>query len=149
LADPKSLTQSLRAHAANILGESEDSTTQALLRACERVLLVVVAGLTLLAAGSELVAIVRSGSISLADLLLMFLYTEVVGMVAVYYASRQTPVVYPIFIAITAVARLLVLQSKDMSPEKILFEAGAIVLLALAAAIMRAAGHSAGKSREK
>jgi protein PsiE len=148
LKDPKSLTDSLRAGAARALGDGESSTTLALLRGGERALLVVVAGLTLLAAGAELLDIVHDGTVSLADLLLMFLYTEVVGMVAVYYASRQTPVVYPIFIAMTAVARLLVLQSKEMSPEKILFEAGAIVLLAIAAAILRAAGHSPGNRRD-
>jgi protein PsiE len=148
MRDPKTIAASLRTGASSALANGEGSKTLGLLRASERVLLVVVAGLTVLAAASELIEIGRNGTISLADLLLMFLYTEVVGMVAVYYASRQTPVVYPIFIAMTAVARLLVLQSKDMSPEKILFEAGAIVLLAIAAAILRAAGHSPGNRRD-
>lgn len=148
MKDPKALSDSLRAGAASALGNGEGSTTLGLLRACERVLLVVVAGMTVLAAGSELIEIARDGTVTLADLLLMFLYTEVVGMVAVYYASRQTPVVYPIFIAMTAVARLLVLQSKDMSPEKILFEAGAIVLLAIAAAVLRATGLAPSTKRE-
>ena len=145
---PKAIAQSLRSGASSALANGHGSTTLGLLRASERVLLVVVASLTVLAAGAELIQIVRTGTVSLADLLLMFLYTEVVGMVAVYYASRQTPVVYPIFIAMTAVARLLVLQSKDMSPEKILFEAGAIVLLAIAAAVLRATGLAPTAKRD-
>ena len=140
MKSPRAIAESLRTGASSTLANGHGSTTLGLLRASERLLLVVVAGLTVLAAATELVEIARNGTVSLADLLLMFLYTEVVGMVAVYYASRQTPVVYPIFIAMTAVARLLVLQSKDMSPEKILFEAGAIVLLAIAAAVLRATG---------
>ena len=108
-----------------------------LLRACEKAFLLLVAMLTLVAATMEVTRILDNGNIDLADLLLMFLYTEVIGMVTVYYSSRQTPVIYPIFIAMTAVARLLVLQSKEMSPEKILYEAAAIVLLAIGAAVLR------------
>jgi protein PsiE len=148
VADDPSRARSLRGLLARLSDTRDASLTLGALYALERLLLVAVAALTVFAAGTEVVGIVQSGTISLADLLLMFLYTEVIGMVAVYYASRQTPVVYPIFIAITAVARLLVLQSKDMSPEKILFEAGAIVLLAIAAAVLRASGVGATGRRD-
>jgi protein PsiE len=108
-----------------------------ILRACEKAFLLLVAMMTVVAATIEVANILQNGAITLADLLLMFLYTEVIGMVTVYYSSHQTPVIYPIFIAMTAVARLLVLQSKDMEPEKILYEAAAIVLLAIGAAVLR------------
>ena len=144
----KAIAKSVRAGASSAFGEGNGANTLSLLRASERVLLVAVAALTVVAAATELVEIARNGVVSLADLLLMFLYTEVVGMIAVYYASRQTPVVYPIFIAMTAVARLLVLQSKDMSPEKILFEAGALVLLAIAAAVLRTTGLAPSTPRD-
>jgi protein PsiE len=58
------------------------------------------------------------------------------GMIAVFYTGRGSPFVYPIFIAVTALARLIVLQGKDMAPENILFEAGAILLLAIAAVVI-------------
>jgi protein PsiE len=103
-------------------------------------LLIVVALMTLGAAGLEIWAIFQNRTIDLADILLMFLYTEVIGMVAVFYTGRGSPFVYPIFIAITALARLIVLQGKDMAPENILFEAAAILLLALAAVIVVRAG---------
>ena len=148
MKNPKAIAESVRTGASSALADGDGSKALGLMRASERVLLVVVAGLTVLAAASELVEIGRNGTISLADLLLMFLYTEVVGMVAVYYASRQTPVVYPIFIAMTAVARLLVLQSKEMAPDKIVFEAIAIVLLAIAAAVLRATGLAPNTKRD-
>lgn len=108
----------------------------------ERALLVVIAVLTLAAAGIELARVYETRSVSLADILLMFLYLEVIGMIAVFYERQGSPFVYPIFIAITALARLIVLQGKDMAPENIVFEAGAILLLAVAAVVVVRAGKS-------
>jgi protein PsiE len=102
----------------------------------EQALLIVTAAMTFVAAGAEVLTVYQRGSISLADILLMFLYTEVIGMIAVFYTGKGSFFIYPIFIAITAIARLIVLQGKDMAPEKILFEAGAILLLALAAFLL-------------
>ncbi|EAQ28590.1 hypothetical protein NAP1_13363 [Erythrobacter sp. NAP1] len=102
----------------------------------ERLLLIFVAGMTVLAAGVEVVTVYERGSINLADILLMFLYTEVIGMIAVYYTGKGTFFIYPIFIAITAIARLIVLQGKDMAPENVVFEAGAILLLSIAALVL-------------
>ena len=105
-------------------------------RGVERVLLVVIALMTLGAAGIEINRVIVAQSINLADILLMFLYTEVIGMIAVFYGGRDSAFVYPIFIAITALARLIVLQGKAMAPENIVFEASAILLLAVAAWII-------------
>lgn len=96
--------------------------------------------MTLGAAAGEVWNVFQARNIVLADILLMFLYTEVLGMVAVFWTSRASPFVYPIFIAITALARLIVLQGKAMAPENIVFEAGAILLLALAAVMILRAG---------
>ncbi|MBC7521284.1 MAG: phosphate-starvation-inducible PsiE family protein [Sandarakinorhabdus sp.] len=104
--------------------------------AIERVLLVVIAVMTLGAAAMEINRVVIAREINLADILLMFLYTEVIGMIAVFYGGRESPFVYPIFIAITALARLIVLQGKAMAPENIVFEASAILLLSIAALII-------------
>ncbi|MBY0285123.1 MAG: phosphate-starvation-inducible PsiE family protein, partial [Sphingomonas sp.] len=77
-------------------------------------------------------------TVTLADILQMFLYTEVISMIGVFYTGRgsASPFVYPIFIAITALARLIVLQGKDMKPENIVFEASAILLLSVAVMII-------------
>jgi len=104
----------------------------------ERGLLVLIALMTLAAAGIELATVISNGVVDLADILLMFLYLEVIGMIAAFYQGGGSPVLYPIFIAITAIARLIVLQGKEMAPENIVFEAGALLLLAIAAvAIVR------------
>lgn len=102
----------------------------------QKLLLIVTGLLTLGAAGVEVFGVYERAAIELADILLLFLYTEVVAMVIVSYTGQGSVFVYPIFIAITALARLIVLQGKDMDPQNILFEAAAIVLLALAALII-------------
>ncbi len=102
----------------------------------ERFLLITIALLTLGAVGLELTRVYVARTVTLADILQLFLYTEVVGMVAVFYTGRGFPFAYPIFIAITALARLIVLQGKEMAPQNIVFEASAIILLALSATII-------------
>lgn len=104
----------------------------------EHGLLIIIALLTLGAVAREVHSVLALQTISLADILLMFLYTEVISMIAVFYNGRGSvaPFVYPIFIAITALARLIVLQGKNMKPENILFEAGSILLLSLAVVII-------------
>ncbi|MEL7481116.1 MAG: phosphate-starvation-inducible PsiE family protein [Pseudomonadota bacterium] len=119
-----------------------DVPTRALngFRIIERGLLIATALMTLAAAGIEIFAVIESRTITLADILLMFLYLEVIGMVAAFYRGGGSPFVYPIFIAITALARLIVLQGKEMAPENIMFEAGAILLLSIAAVVVLRAG---------
>jgi protein PsiE len=102
----------------------------------ERFLLVTITLLTLGAVALELVRVYSARTVTLADILQLFLYTEVIGMVAVFYTRRGSPFAYPIFIAITALARLIVLQGKEMAPQNILFEALAIILLAISATII-------------
>jgi protein PsiE len=102
----------------------------------ERVVLIITMIMTLGAVAIEVWSVIERGRIELADLLLMFLYTEVIGMIGVFYTEKGSFFVYPIFIAITAIARLIVLQGKEMAPENVLFEAGAILLLAFAAIVI-------------
>lgn len=108
----------------------------------EHLLLVVIAVMTLGAASTEVWRVIQVREINLADILLMFLYTEVIGMIGVFYTGKGGAFVYPIFIAITALARLLVLQGKNMASENIVFEAGAILLLAIAVAIITRLGKT-------
>lgn len=113
-----------------------DETAPQILKYIERGMLILVGGLTVIAAGLELWAIWENRAVTLADILLMFLYTEVIGMVAIFYTSRTIVVIYPIFIAITALARLIVLQGKDMDPLNIVFEAASILILAIAVLLL-------------
>jgi protein PsiE len=129
------------------MGRAESMLVLGGLRLIQRGILVLTAVLTLAAAAFEVWIIYTSWTINLADILLMFLYAEVIAMVAVFYTGRGQPFVFPIFIAITALARLIVIQGKDMDPVNILYEAGAILLLAIAAVVlMRGASEGDGKS---
>ena len=80
----------------------------------EKGLLGLIAVLTIVATAQELVAIVDAKKVDLADLLLLFIYTEVLGMIGVFYASNRIPITLPLFIAMTAIARLIILQGKEM-----------------------------------
>jgi protein PsiE len=118
------------------LSPQQRSRALAAFGAVERALLFLIVLATLGAVGLEVARVVEARTINLADILLMFLYTEVIGMVAAFYAGKSAPVVYPIFIAITALARLIVLQGKEMAPQNIVFEASALLLLAVAAVLL-------------
>lgn len=104
----------------------------------EHGLLIIIALLTIGAVAREIASVLTTMTVTLADILQMFLYTEVISMIGVFYTGRgsASPFVYPIFIAITALARLIVLQGKDMKPENIVFEASAILLLSVAILII-------------
>ena len=101
----------------------------------EKTLLIFIAFATIYATIQEIYELVKIKRVLLADLLLLSIYTEVLGMVAVFYKSNRIPVTLPLFIAMTALARMIILQGKD--PSDLLYEAGAIVLVALACLIIR------------
>ena len=104
----------------------------------EKVMLGGIGGLTVVAALLEVWGMWENKSIELADLFLLFIYTEIVGMVGAYYISNRIPVTLPIIIAMTALCRLIILHSKDADPWVLIAEAAAIVVLAGAAYIMSA-----------
>ena len=97
----------------------------------ENAFLLVIALFTVIGVGKEIYLIIIKRDVGLQDLLLMFLYVEVLAMVGAYYESKQVPITLPIFIAITALARTLILQ-KDQEPLNIIYHAAAILILAIA-----------------
>lgn len=76
------------------------------------------------------------GMVQLADLFMLFIYAEVLGMVGAFYSTTRIPVTLPIIIAITALCRLIVLHSKEMDEMQLLAEAGAIAILSGSAYLM-------------
>ncbi len=102
----------------------------------ENLFLLVIAALTVAGAIKEIYLIWSKGDVGLQDLLLMFLYVEVLGMVAAYYDSKKIPISLPIFIAITALARMLILQ-KEQDPLNVIYEASAILILAIASVVVK------------
>ncbi len=96
----------------------------------ERTLLFAIASLAILAATIEILGFVDTRSVNLADLLLLFIYLEVIGMAAAYYSSHEVPIKLPIFIAINGITRLIILQGKELNHTNLIYEAGSIFLLA-------------------
>ena len=103
----------------------------------EKTLLVIIAFLTTYAVIFEILSVVSTRAVTLTDLLLLFIYAEVLGMVAAFYKFRKIPITVPIFIAITALCRLIILQGKGINTIDLLYESGAILLLAFAALVIR------------
>ena len=103
----------------------------------EKSLLVIIAFLTTYAVIYEILSVVSTRAVTLTDLLLLFIYAEVLGMVAAFYKFRKIPITVPIFIAITALCRLIILQGKGINTIDLLYESGAILLLAIAALVIR------------
>ena len=98
----------------------------------EKIFLVLIAAFTVVAMGQEVMMLVENRKVELKDLLLMFIYAEVLGMLAAFYSSRRIPIAIPLFIAVTALSRLIILQGKDADPTILLYESGAILLIAAA-----------------
>ena len=92
---------------------------------------------TVIAIGSELYLMFKIQKVTLADLLLLFLYLEVLAMVRVFWESQSIQITLPLFIAITALSRFIILQGKSINPEILVYEAGAILLIALAILVLR------------
>ena len=102
----------------------------------ERRILLTIALATLFATASEIIRIIEIQEVNLSDLFLLFIYAEVLGMVASFYANNRIPVTLPLIIAMTALTRMIILQSKDLNAINIIYEATGILILAISAYIM-------------
>ena len=101
------------------------------------ILMVIILVSTVIAVGIEIYKMFQNRSVTLADLLLMFLYLEVLAMVRVFWNQQSITITLPLLIAITALARFIILQGKEMDPSALVYEAVAIVLIAGAIVILR------------
>ena len=101
------------------------------------ILMVIILMSTVIAVGIEMSKMFLAKSVTLADLLLMFLYLEVLAMVRVFWDQQSISITLPLLIAITALARFIILQGKEMDPTALVYEAVAIVLIAGAIVILR------------
>ena len=100
-------------------------------------LMVIILISTVIAVGIEMKNMFYNQSVTLADLLLMFLYLEVLAMVRVFWSQQSISITLPLLIAITALARFIILQGKEMDASALVYEAVAIVLIASAIVILR------------
>ena len=102
----------------------------------EKVLLAIIGIATCVAAAQYLFQMYQAREILLADLFLLFIYVEIIGMVGAFYSTNRIQVTLPIIIAITALCRLIVMQGKEMDALMLIGEAGAVLILSISAYIM-------------
>lgn len=107
------------------------------LRMVENAGLLVIAVATVIAGTQEVTAMISAGRVALADLLLMFIYLEVLTMVGLYFESGKLPVRIPLYIGMVALARYMVLEMKEMDVWRLLAVSSAILMLALAVLTIR------------
>ena len=100
-------------------------------------LLVIILLSTIIAVFIEIINMYEAKSVTLADLLLMFLYLEVMAMVRVFWDEQSIRITLPLLIAITALSRFIILQGKEMDPTALVYESVAILLIAIAIVVMR------------
>jgi len=103
--------------------------------------LLIIAIATIIAMGVEISSMFSAKIVTLADLLLMFIYLEVLAMVSIYLDSGKLPVRMPLYIAIVALARYLILDMKNIDTWRMLGIAGAALLVAVAILVIRY-GHT-------
>jgi protein PsiE len=92
---------------------------------------------TIVAFGIEVKKMIDMRDVFLADILLLFIYLEVLGMVTSYWGTQKIRLTYPLFIAITAIGRLIILQKKDIEVVSLIYESSAILLIAIAILVLR------------
>ena len=100
-------------------------------------LLIIILLSTIVAVFLEIYNMYQLKTVTLADLLLMFLYLEVMAMVRVFWEQQSISITLPLLIAITALSRFIILQGKEMDPSALIYEASAILLIAIAIVVMR------------
>ena len=100
-------------------------------------LLIIILISTVVAVFLEIYNMYQLKTVTLADLLLMFLYLEVMAMVRVFWEQQSISITLPLLIAITALSRFIILQGKEMNPSALVYEASAILLIAISILVIR------------
>ena len=85
----------------------------------------------------EIITIASHGGPSIKEILLLFIYLELGAMVGIYFKTNHLPVRFLIYIAITALTRVLAVDAKTMEDQHMLILTGAILLLSISVLILR------------
>ncbi len=103
----------------------------------EKTVLSILIFCTIIAIGMEIQGMIAVYKVTLADILLLFIYIEIIGMIKEYWVSKMIRMSYPLFIAMTALARMIIMQRKDVNPSAYVYESVAILILAIAIVVLR------------
>jgi protein PsiE len=116
---------------------NQKKTVFCLLHYIEQAGLVVILIATLIAVGQEIILMFEQGKVELKDLLLLFIYLEVMAMIQIYYEQHRLPIRFPIYIAIVALARYIILDSKSFDQWRLLEISLTVIILTLAILVVR------------
>ena len=103
----------------------------------EKIVLSVLIVCTIIAIGMEVQEMIAVYRVTLADILLLFIYIEIIGMIKEYWVSKVIRMSYPLFIAMTALARMIIMQRKDVDPSAYVYESIAILIIAISIVVLR------------
>ena len=103
----------------------------------EKIVLSILIVCTIIAIGMEIQEMYLNFKVTLADILLLFIYIEIIGMIKEYWISKVIRMSYPLFIAMTALARMIIMQRKDVDPSAYVYESVAILIIAIAIVVLR------------
>lgn len=112
-------------------------TAHKLLNYIETFGLFIIAIATVIAIGFEIAVMIEALKVTLGDLLLLFIYLEVLAMIGIYLKSGKLPVRMPLYIAIVAIARYMILDMKNLDTYRMLGLAGAMFIITLAILVIR------------
>ncbi len=123
--------------------EVAEAVGKALVKAFHQLALFAIGGAIVWSAGLAFLGMVKLGHATIEDILLLFIYLELGAMVGIYFYTRHMPVRFLIYVAITALTRMLIgfINVKHAPDEGILLISGAIVLLSICVLVLRFGSH--------
>lgn len=116
-------------------------SSQKLQNVVQQALLVIITLATIIAVSQEIYTMFIKMEVKISELLLLFIYLEIITMVVIYIESGQMPVRIPLYIAMVALARYLILDMENMTEWAMFSVSGSILLISLAVLIVRV-GHT-------
>lgn len=116
---------------------NKNQTVHSVLHYIEQLGLLIILIATIIAVGQEVMVMIDKMKVELKDLLLLFIYLEIVAMVQIYYEQHRLPIRFPIYIAIVALARYIILDSKSFEQWHLLEIGLTITMLTVAVLIVR------------
>ena len=124
---------------AKSVKDTLDRLGDTLVSAFQIIALFVIGATIVWSAGSDYLRMVRAGRAALDDILLLFIYLELGTIVGIYFKTDRLPVLFLLYVAITALTRFLAVDIKDLSIESVLAVTGSILVLTLAALVVQVA----------
>ena len=103
----------------------------------EKILIFLIIGCTIIAIGIEFNSMFNKFSVNLADILLLFIYLEILAMCRNFIKYNEIRMSYPLLIAMTALARTIIMQKDLTDASTYVYEAVAILIIAIAIIVLR------------